>query len=1174
MSFNFVLGRSGSGKSTYVFNEAVREAEANRDKRYLIIVPDQFTMQTQSDLVKMSPNGGIMNIEVLSFSRLAYRVFEETGGNRFPVLDDTGKNLILRKCAVEVRDSIPYLAGKLDKPGYIHEVKSAISEFMQYDIDSKGLNELIEYAGHNNRRTLSGKLKDLAVIYDSFREYIKNEYITTEESMDILAKELYKSKVVRGSHVIIDGFTGFTPIQNRVLGALLDVCERVVMTLTIEPQIAVTKMVNEQNLFAFTYKTYESVSRVVKEHNCETIAPVLLKDCNRYDKDSDLAFLEENAYRYPSMVSEAFKGNIHIEKCENIKDEVDNLAWNLRQLIREKGVCYRDIAVISGNLSAYSSEIQEKFQDMDIPVYIDETKGLVLNPFVEFIRAALNLYCSNFDFESVFQYLRTGFTGLSSEDVDMLEKYVTECGIKGHKQYATAFSRRTKQMKEWDREYKQSREKGEETENRTLELLQRLETIRSAFISELNAFETSDYNSCRKRNASEHIKLLYKFVIDNNCLQQLERYKNYFKEAGDYSREKEYSQVYNYIMKMFEQVHDLIGNEELDVREFYGILDAGFTEIKIGAIPQNVDKVIVGDMERTRLKPVKYLFFLGLNDGWVPKSGGKGGIISDSDREFLNESGRELAPSPRQQMYIGRFYLYSNITKPSDGLYMSYTAMDNTASAMRPSYVVDMVKRMFPKLEETKSKGRIRLPETYHEILEKYSMLVRKYVERTITSEEKQMLFTLTDVLSSKPEYLDILISNAFFSYEGKNLDAKIASLLYGEKLYASISKFETYAKCAYAYFLQYGMRLKEREEYGVEAKDLGDIYHGVLEIINSLMTERGKDWFTVTDEDINELVELAVNDEAVRYTDSILFESSKNRYIMSKMKDVMIRTVKTLSYQLKKGDFKPFEYEYQFCTEREFDGISLGLKNSNKLKLNGKIDRLDTCEKDDKILVKIVDYKSSNKNFSLASFYHGIQLQMVVYMNEAVRNLEKQNSGKEIVPAAMLYYLIDNPTVSVNEDENIEAIEAKILKELRTKGVVNGEDYITDSLDKTGVAKSDVVPVEKKKDGAYTKNSGVVSPDEMKLLGEYADYKIKMLAAGMFGGDISTKPIEILTSGGKAEVDACDYCKYKGICGFNEYLPGYERNSHEKKNDEEIFSMIKKDLFGDEENGGGAENA
>ena len=374
---------------------------------------------------------------------------------------------------------------------------------------------------------------------------------------------------------------------------------------------------------------------------------------------------------------------------------------------------------------------------------------------------------------------------------------------------------------------------------------------------------------------------LYNFLTDNRASEKLKAYEEFFGEKGDFSRKKEYSQVYNKTMHMLEQVYNLVGDEEMTLDDFYGILDAGFDEIEIGMIPQSVDRVIVGDMERTRLNSVKYLFFLGLNDGWVPKPGGKGGIISDADREFLADSGQEMAPSPRKQMYIGRFYLYSNITKPSDGLYLSYTAMDGEASAMRPSYVVDMLKKIFQQVTVEDYRSQVALPETMKEARELYAVLIRKYAESGMDDNGKQLLFALTDILKGRPDFLEAMINNAFFRYNDSSLDSVISAILYGTRLSESISKFEKFAQCAYSYFLKYGMELEDSEEYGVDAADMGNIYHGVLSIFNSLMTERGTDWFNITEEEIDELVKEAVNREAVEYTDSILFDSSKNRYII-----------------------------------------------------------------------------------------------------------------------------------------------------------------------------------------------------------------------------------------------------------------------------------------------------
>ncbi len=1155
MSLKMILGASGAGKSDKVNKWITKEAVRCPKKRFLLIVPDQFTMQTQSDLVKLSPNGGIMNIEVLSFSRLAHRIFEETGAGNAPVLDDTGKNLVLMKCAVDVRENIPYLAGKLDKPGYIHEVKSAISEFMQYSVDDGAMKDLINYASEGNRKTLKNKLGDLDVIYRYFKEYIKESYITTEESMDVLYTEVFKSEILRDSIVIFDGFTGFTPIQGKVLGALMKVCERVIITLSVD-NADMTEEVNEHDIFAFTMKSYKYILKLAKMNDCEVEAPDILLPGARFREAPELAHLERQLFRYPvkAYTSDAGVQNIYLDKCLDIRGEVTLLMHNIRSLVREHGIYYRDIAVISGNLSAYSACIMEKSREFDIPVYIDETKGIVLNPFVEYIKSAILLFVYDFDYDHVFQYLRTGFTGLAMDDIDIFEKYIVATGIRGSKAYMSMFNRKTSDMKLADEAKANGEGEG------SLPMLNDINRIREQFISELAELIDGDFCSKKAQETGAFVKSLYNFTAKNSSFDKLLAYSECFKNDGDFSREKEYSQIYIRTCELLEQIHTLVGTEKMDLEEFYGILEAGFEEIEVGTIPQSVDRIIVGDMERTRLKPVKYLFFLGLNDGWVPKSGGNGGIISDSDREFLTGSGTELAPSPRQQQYIGRFYLYSNLTKPSRGLYLSYIAMDNGGSSIRPSYMVEQINKLFPGIKGSAQGDRIDNIETLDELYELISTLIRSYADNTITEDDKKLLFDAITIAKDDEKFLSQMISNAFYSYNGSHLDDRIAGILYGTRLYASISRIETFAKCAYSYFLKYGLGLKERDEYGVNATDMGNIYHGVLEIFVNLLKEKGLTWTSFDEETGKELIDEAVEQMAARYTDAILFENEKNKYIVERMKSVMLRTVKTLSYQLGMSDFKPYRYEYVFSREQSLGTINAGLKEEEKLHINGKIDRLDVSEKDGRILVKIVDYKSGNKDFSLLSFYHGVQLQMVVYLNEAMKDIEAVER-KEAVPAALLYYHIDDPMVNASGSIDDAEIEKSIVKALRTKGLVNDSEDIIKSLDNSGEAKSDVIPVERKKDGSMTKASSVISEDNMKLITEYAEYKLKSISKEIISGEISVNPLELKDSPSDSGNDSCAYCEYKGVCGFDVKLPGYKKHQYIKPDDEELFDKMREEI-------------
>ena len=1137
MAVKIIAGRAGSGKSTYICERVSKAAIDNKRQSYLVIVPDQFTMQTQADFVENSPNGGIMNIEVLSFSRLAHRVYEETGGSGRPVLDDTGKNLILRRCATECAEEIPYLSGKLNKPGYIHEIKSAISEFMQYGIGERELGSLIDYSHRESKLTLERKLKDLSVLYGRFRDYIKDRYITTEESMDVLSEEIYKCHIVKDSVVIFDGFTGFTPIQNKVLGSIMDVAKDVIFTLTVDPSLLSTSTVNEGTLFAFTHKTCMSIMRIADEHG-KDVEVIPVEKIFRYENSRELSFLEEHFYRYDGAKYDNACNDISLRVSQSIRADVSALASDIRKLVRESGAYYRDIAVITGNPDEYGSEIEAVMEQYDIPVYMDRNSCIEQNPFIEFIRSALGMIVWDHDYDSVLRFLRTGFTDIPAEEADCLDDYVTETGIKGRRAYSKPFAKKTRLMRQMDD---------------PMPVLDALNRTRESLMDILKPITDVIKGSGASLKASEYVRALYEFIVKNDCSRRLSEYRDMFEERGLLSESREYAQVYRYVCELLEQIDSLIGEEIMDPSEFLKMLEAGLSEIEIGTIPASVDRVIIGDMERTRLKPVRYLFFLGLNDGWVPKDTGRGGIISDGDREFLSGQEIELSPSPRQQAYIDRFYLYTNLTKPSEKLCLSYVCMNNQLEAIAPSYMLKHIRSLFPLLkEDAYGDGSEREPGSMREVQRRYCDLLREYAAGRMDEKEERELERLYPIVADDAEFADRMLSAAFLRYENSPLENKITALLYGSRLIASVNRMETYAKCAYAYFLRYGLRLKERETYGIKAADLGNIYHGVLETFIGLLKDRGLNWFDFDDETAKQLIDEAVDKESVRYTDALMFESESNRYIAGRMKKVMLRTVQTIAYQLKKGSFRPLEYEYEF--ERRMHGEQADIR------LNGRIDRIDTADSGDSMLIKIVDYKSGANEFSLLHFYQGIQLQMVVYMNSVREELGKANPGKKIIPAAMLYYHIDDPMIKAEPGYDDEKIRQKIMEELRSRGVIDESDEVLHSLDVSDPANYDVVKVNRKKEGGIGSHSDVVSREDMEIISRYADHKLLMLADRMVSGDIAVDPKEIGNGAASSRKDSCTYCEYAGVCGFDQGIPGYKKEIKTGEK-EEIMDMIRCEL-------------
>ncbi|MCM1135354.1 MAG: PD-(D/E)XK nuclease family protein [Clostridium sp.] len=1195
MGLQFYFGGSGAGKSRQLHRDIVEWAGREPERNFLFLVPDQFTMQTQVDLVNASKCGGIMNIDVLSFGRLSHRIFEETGYGGKPVLDDTGKSLVLRKVAASLQDQMPVIGKNLNKIGYIHEVKSAISEFMQYGISVAKAGELAEFA--KSRGALYYKLKDLEVIYRGFADYIQERFITTEETLGLLTSAVGKSKIIRGSVIVFDGFTGFTPIQYRLIQELFGLTERVIISITIDNRENPFQMGGEQELFYLSKKTVRDICRLYREKFGEEEENRREKDIYmrqfplpRFEGNGEMAHLEQNLFRYSvKPYRQETLQSLRMMEALNPAEEVRQVSIQIKKLVLEEGYCYRDIAVVTGDLDTYASYFERESLIYDIPVFMDRTRGILLNPFIEYIRSALKIALLDFSYEAVFHYLRCGLADFTPEEIDRLENYVLALGIKGKKKWGQAFARqvdlRTLPLAEAEEtpEEAKAERAGERLEDaeagragNTLEeagapnsedadsqpetaLLESLNRTRERLMEQVAPLLV------KRKTAGELVRTLYDFIVAGRIQEKLSGYEQYFRENGEPERAREYAQIYRLVMELLEQVASLLSEEPMSLQEFADILDAGFAEIEVGIIPGSVDRVVVGDMERSRLKQVKVLFFLGINDGNIPRSGSRGGIISDIDREFLQQSEFELAPTPRQQMYIQRLYLYMNMTKPSERLYLSFSRLSSQGKSIRPSYLVDMIRKLFPRLVVERPEGK---EQSLKDIVGKRDGLtflakeLREYAagRKEPDSGRMQALYCLYEKDEEYQENARRLQEAAFFRYQHKPLAAALAKALYGSMLENSVSRLERYAACAYSHFLQYGLTLKEREEYSFEQVDLGNVLHEVLEAFAGKLAENQLTWFTFTEEEGDRLLREALEACTMAYGETILYSNARYEYMVERMYRILKRTIRTLKAQLQEGDFVPASFEMSFSRVENLEAVNFSLSEEEKMRLRGRIDRIDTYEDEEHVYVKVIDYKSGSRKFDLAALYYGLQLQLVVYMNVAAEIAGKKHPDKEIVPAALLYYHVSDPLIKSEEEMTPEEVNREILKELRTTGIVSADERVVSLLDKNFSGKSAVIPVERKKDGSFSVHSSTMAKEDYETVSQFVNYKIKQLGREILAGNIRVNPCE---QGGRS---SCTFCAYKGICDYEEKTPGYGMRVLPSPPEELLLGKMKEELenYGD----------
>lgn len=1106
MPLKFVFGPSGSGKSSYLYQHVIQESMKYPERNYIVLVPEQFTMQTQKDLVMMHERKGIMNIDVLSFARLAYRVFEETGGGGLPVLDDEGKNLILRKIAGDYESELKMLGGHMKKQGYISEVKSVISEFTQYDIGEDEIERVMESAGESSR--LYYKLADIRLLYRGFTDYLREKYITKEELLDVLSREVEKSERLKNSTVVLDGFTGFTPVQDRLLGELMRHCREVIVTVTMDRRENPYVYEHPYQLFALSKQMVTSLLQIAKQNKIPVEEPVELYDHVpwRFKEQEALAFLEKHLFRYGAGAYEKEQEQVKLHLAKNPREEAYAVAEQVRRMMREDGYRLRDIGVIVSDMDVYADHLKQAFIKYDIPFFMDHKRSILLNSFVEYIRSVLHMAEQSFSYESVFRFLRTNLAGFTYEEIDELENYVIGLGIKGYKHWQEKWTRKLRGMAQED--------------------LDKMNHYRRQLVEKVDGLIYVLRQ--RRKTVADITRAIYEFMVQENLQVRLAEQEELFKAKGELALAREYTQIYRIVIELFDKFVELLGDEQVSLSEYCKLLDAGLEEARVGVIPPEVDQVVIGDMQRTRLKDIKALLFAGANDVYLPGALLRTGLLSELDREKFAREKLTLSAGGKEKAYVQKFYLYLNLTKPSEKLDIYYSKVSADGKSVRPSYLIQELQKLFPKLKVRDEERYLKEQELTENI--GFDRMIREFVQKR--HETDGAWCELYNWYKKNPKWQEKVERFLEAGYYRKPLDAlteEAAKRLYGEEFETSITRMERFAVCAFSHFLTYGLGLREREEYDFQAADLGNVCHRALERFSYKVEREAGDWLKLTEEKRKQYVEESVEEAIADYGNSILYSSSRNAYLIVRMKRMLEKTVWALTKQLAAGDFKPSAYELRFA--------------------NGKIDRVDTCEDGDCVYVKVIDYKTGSKSFDVTALYHGLQLQLMVYMDAALQLEQKKHPEKEILPAGVFYYRIQDPLIDrPKEGEEQESI----LKELKPDGMISLEKEVLEHLDHCMVGESSVIPVKYNKNGSLSKSSKAASAQDFYLMMKYAVNKVEEIRQKILSGDVKVNPYR------RGTETSCDYCSYRQICGFDTKMEGYRYREIEAMSVDKVIQAMK----------------
>ncbi|QUI24753.1 helicase-exonuclease AddAB subunit AddB [Vallitalea pronyensis] len=1112
MSLQFIFGCSGSGKTKFCYDQIIEASKQDTSKTLIMIVPEQFTLETQKDIVQLHPASGIMHIEVLSFQRLAYRIMDELGGGHGVLLGKTGIGMVIRKVIENHKEQLTYFDKNCEKAGFVKELKSLITELYQYDISPETLNKSLEVV--EERPLLHSKLSDLQVVYEGFKAYIKEKYMTTEESLDILSASVGESKLLANATLWIDGFYGFTPIQYKVLHEMLKKVKDTYMTLTVDQIQNMDDLSDESELFYESKKTYNKLMKIAEQEKVKVKDNIFLnKGIPHRFNHMSLAHLEKNIFRYPYKIYTQDVEGIYLYSAPHIRKEVAHISSCITALVRDEGYRFRDIGVVTGDLEGYEKVIGKSFMTYDIPFFIDKKKDIMTHPMVELIRSALEIIYRGYTYETIFRYAKTQLVNIPLNDLDILENYVLAYGIKGRKKWENPF------------EYPFKMD-GDNDEYATMQL-QRINDAREKIMKPLAVFHDAVKGKSDVRTITE---ALYHLLTGLHIEQQMLELSRTFKEQKELLLEKEYQSIYKVVMTLLDNIVDILGDEVMVLQEYATILESGLSQCEMGLVPPGLDQVVVGDFERSRMHEVKALFILGLNEGKIPKTSIKANILSDTDKDELQKNGVELAPTGRKKAFEEQFLIYMGLTKPSEKLYLSFARTDMEGKSMRPSILISRVRKIFRHLKmvdiETLKEEALMMPQkpTFKKLLEK----LRDYETYGLNDYWKD-IYSWFYRHEKWQTSVHAAVRSLYHLNAEDPLPEELVRSIYSDILINSVSRLEAFAKCPFAHFLDYGLEVEERRVREISMPDIGILFHRSIDVFSKKVHNRQLEWGQLEDGIRDQLVEETVYEVAEKYANSIFYSTSRNTYLIRRLTRITKRAIWALQYHIRKGEFEPTDYEVAFSADKaELATLKIDFDDERTMKLKGRIDRVDKYEDDDTVYVKVIDYKSGNKKFDITALYYGLQLQLLVYLN-AVTELEHQKTTKQVIPAGVFYYHIDDPIIKADGELSMDMLEAHILKSLKMNGLVLNDLQIIEKMDQDIDGYSNIIPVQVTKKGTLSKRSSVASIDQFEKLKSYTRQKTEEIGRMIMDGNVGIEPYKT------HKEEACKYCGYASICQFDE---------------------------------------
>ena len=1172
MSVQFLIGRSGSGKTTNILQDiSARISKESQGNPIILIVPEQGSFQAEHALVTTGSVRGIARAQVLSFQRLAYRVMQETGGSARVGISEEGKRMLLYKIIQRRKEELKLFGPSGDQVGFVGRLGQLYTEMKRYCIDATNVSEQLSLMKSNGLGTpiLRDKLGDIVTLYRDFEQELSPLYMDNEDYLMTLAGAIPNSSYVKGADIWIDGFHGFTPQEYTVLQQLMLCASSVTIALTLDKTLDHGILPHELDLFHPSATTYVKLKGMAAELGVESSDRLLSSDnLPRFEHNPELAHLERGfdrriPWRDTAQQEHPKSHGISIHAAVNRRAEVEGALREMIRLVREEGARFREMAIFVRQLGDYEPIIGPLCRDYDIPFFLDQKRSELHHPLVEFIRSALDIVKRRWRYEDVFRCVKTDLLlpldgSLDRKDMDRLENYVLACGIHGYRwtdgrPWSATPSLSLEGDANVDRE-----KKGEE-------LLELMERCRAAICGPLFTFE----NRLKKAKTAEDLcTAVYLLLEEANVPQKLDLLSHEALEAGQPEVAKEHRQLWGAILDILDQMVELMGDENISFDLFTGILDTGLTELKLSLVPPSIDQILIGNMDRTRTSGVKYTFLLGFNEGVVPAIIQEDGVLTEQERLLLSDAGMELAPSISRKLLDERFLIYNALTSASQHMWISYTSADEEGKVLLPSEVIRHVKKMFPFLTEQSLLGQPQGGQTIEEQLDFVTNPQQTLSHLIVQLQKWKQGSDIPDFWweaynwylqhEQWREPLFMLLRSLFYVNEALPLSLDTSRKLYGSKIRTSVSRMERFVACPFSHFASHGLKLKERQMYRLKAPDIGQLFHSALSDMATQLKNRSVSWGSLTPEECRLEAGIAVDRLTPLLQGEILLSSKRYGYISRKLKNIVGRASIILGEHARRGNFEPVGLELDFGPGKTLPPLTFPLQNGSIMEVVGRIDRVDMAQSEQGMMLRVIDYKSSQNDLKLHEVYYGLSLQLLTYL-DVLLTYSEEWLGRVAIPAGTLYFHVHDPLLQSSNGMNAEQAADELLKRFKMKGLLLADRDVIAQMDATlDKGHSAILPVAVKADGSFYSSAAVASTEQWGSLLSSVRNNIIKIGTRITEGDVTIEPYRIQNE------TACTFCSYKPVCHFDETIEGSHYHIMGKPNKAQVWDMLSKTQGGD----------